>query len=94
MPNTLAQLQAINSKVTTRTISILDMVQRSWGAEFLAPDHAAYTFGWGRQFDSTDRGLTGLYGVEVSPPLEAENPYPDMDATLETSQGDDLLYKD
>lgn len=48
--------------VTTRTFSLLDMVQREWGSEFKAPDHRIYEFGNGsRSFDSTDIGATGIY---------------------------------
>ena len=47
--------------VTTRSFSLLDMVQREWGGEFKAPDHRIYNFSGGRSFDSTDMGTTGIY---------------------------------
>lgn len=48
--------------VTTRSFSLLDMVQREWGSEYRAPDHRIYSFGMGvRHFDSTDIGTTGIY---------------------------------
>lgn len=48
-------------KVTTSTFNLLDMVTRSWGSEFRAPDHRVYEFSNGRGFDSTDLGTTGIY---------------------------------
>lgn len=65
-------------KVTTRDISWLDLAERAWGSEFRAPDHRIYQF-TGRNYDSTDRGLTGLYGVvgDNSIILDGER-YPDM----------------
>lgn len=48
--------------VTTRQFSLLEMVSRSWGSEFQAPDHGIYQFANGqRRFDSTDMGITGIY---------------------------------
>ena len=44
----------LGSPVTTRTISMLDMVTRAWGSEFNAPDHNIYQFSNNRGFDSTD----------------------------------------
>ena len=68
---------------------------RAWGAEFHAPDHGIYRFSGGREFDSTDKGLTGLYGVDVPPPFEFDElHYPDMDTSLQRSDADDLLYLD
>lgn len=51
----------LGSPVTTRTINWRDVVVRSWGGEFNAPDHNTYVFSNGRGFDSTDRQNTGLY---------------------------------
>ena len=47
--------------VSTRQFSLLEMVERSWGSEFRAPDHGIYQFSNGRRFDSTDMGSTGIY---------------------------------
>ena len=60
--NTLADLQSINTKVTTRTTSWLDMAQRAWGGAFKAPDPGIYEFSNGRKFDSTDQSNEGIYG--------------------------------
>ena len=59
----LATLNTINTKVTTRTTSWLDLAQRAWGGEFKAPDHGIYEFSNGRKFDSTDQSDEGLYGT-------------------------------
>lgn len=53
---------SLGRQVTTRTFSLLEMVERAWGSEFRAPDHRIYQFGNGqRNFDSTDIGTTGIY---------------------------------
>ena len=57
----MSNLNNLGNKVATRTISWLDMVQRSWGSEFSAPDHDVYQFSQGHRFDSTDMGNTGIY---------------------------------
>lgn len=54
-------LKNLGHKVVTQKRSWEEMVRRSWGAEFSAPDHGTYEFSNGRQFDSTDRGNTGFY---------------------------------
>jgi hypothetical protein len=59
----LATLNMINSKVTTRTTSWLDLATRAWGAEFRAPDPGIYEFSNGRKFDSTDQSYEGIYGT-------------------------------
>ena len=51
----------LGSQVTTSTILWADLVQKAWGGEFRAPDHNMYKFSGGRGFDSTDRGVTGIY---------------------------------
>lgn len=48
------------SKVSTRTFSLLDLVQRVWKEEWNKPEKA-YEFKNGRKFDSTDRQTTGIY---------------------------------
>lgn len=90
----IAELASINVKVTTRTTSWLDLAMRAWGSEFHAPDHGVYEFSYGRKFDSTDMGRTGIYGVEVPLPFEGDNNYPDMDFTLQASDTDDLIFTD
>lgn len=69
----------LGHKVSTRELNWLDMCMRAWGAEFNAPDHAAYEWSNGRRFDSTDRGLTGIYGIESGTYLDKDySNYPDM----------------
>lgn len=69
----------LGSKVTSRTISWMDMAIRAWGSEFNAPDHNIYRFSNGRGFDSSDRGLTGIYGVQGDNVLLISgSQYPDM----------------
>ena len=48
-------------KVTWRDYSEQQLVEDAWGTEFFAPDHGIYEFSNGRKFDSTDRGITGIY---------------------------------
>jgi hypothetical protein len=61
---------ALGRQVTSRNFSLLEMVERAWGAEWAQPDHAVYRFSGGRNFDSTDMGTTGIYrqGVTGVPP--------------------------
>ena len=61
---TLADLNSINTKVTTRTTSWLDLSMRAWGGEFKAPDHGIYRFSNGREFDSTDKSTQGIYSPD------------------------------
>lgn len=62
MPGPLPPLNpALGQPVTSREFSLLEMVERAWGAEFAAPDHGVYEFSNGRRFDSTDLGTTGIY---------------------------------
>ena len=51
----------LGKQVTTRTFSLQEMVERSWGPQFRAPDHGIYQFSNGKRFDSTDMGTTGIY---------------------------------
>ena len=55
----------LGAKVTSRAISWLDLVTRSWGSEFRAPDRGVYEFSGGRKYDSTDTNNTGLYNGGV-----------------------------
>ena len=48
-------------KVTSRSISWLDLVTRSWGTEFRAPDRRIYRFSGGNNKDSTDMTSNGFY---------------------------------
>ena len=59
---TLASLNSINTTVTTRDVSWLDMAQRAWGSDFRAPDPGIYEFSQGRKFGSTDQSNEGIYG--------------------------------
>ena len=51
----------LGAPVTWRTYNYLDMVIRSWGSEYNAPDHGVYEFSGGRKYDSTDLNATGIY---------------------------------
>lgn len=61
---------SLGPQVSSRQFSLLEMVERSWGSEFRAPDHGIYQFSNGRRFDSTDIGSTGIY---QNP---SQNPFP------------------
>ena len=66
-------------KVVTRKIDWGEMCRRAWGSEFSAPDHGVYEFSNGRKFDSTDRGLTGIYGIcGINYLMVGDGHYPDM----------------
>lgn len=65
-PLTQAQLNNLMGKVTSRDILWNNMVQRSWGEDFRAPDRGVYEFTGGRKFDSTDMGDTGIYAGGVN----------------------------
>lgn len=52
---------SLGTAPTTRQFSLMEMVERSWGSEFKAPDHGIYQFSNGKRFDSTDMGTTGFY---------------------------------
>ncbi len=65
-------------KVTTRQTDWMSLVEKAWGSEFRAPDHKIYTFG-SRSYDSTDKGTTGIYGVQGDNVLLISgSQYPDM----------------
>jgi hypothetical protein len=64
----------LGAPVSSRQFSLLEMVERSWGSEFRAPDHGIYQFSNGRRFDSTDMGTTGIY---QRPGFEAPEGYPE-----------------
>lgn len=75
----MANRNDLGPKVSTRTINWMDEVNRAWGSELHAPDRGVYEFGNRRKFDSTDQGLTGIYGVQVPEFILADgDPYPDM----------------
>lgn len=66
-------------KVTSRNVDWGEMCRRAWGSEFNAPDRGIYEFSHGRLFDSTDRGLTGIYGVSgINYLMVGDGQYPDM----------------
>ena len=91
---TQAQLNPLMGKVTTRPIVWGNLVQRSWGDEFKAPDRGIYEFNGGRRFDSTDTGNTGIYAGGAGGNSELQSTalgYPDMpDGGLLTGGGDTL----
>jgi hypothetical protein len=69
----------LGSPTTFRETSWLDLCIRAWGSEFQAPDHDVYKWSNGRGFDSTDRGITGVYGVIGDTVLLLDGTqYPDM----------------
>lgn len=72
----------LGNLVSTRDYNWLEMCQVAWGSEFYAPDHKIYLWSNGRAFDSSDKGLTGIYGVEVFDTLVVDNNYPDMRTEL------------
>jgi hypothetical protein len=75
---TQAQLNNLGSPVTSQNYSWGDIVRRAWGSEFNAPDHNTYQFS-GRNYDSTDRGLTGIYARDNNLGWLLDNAqYPDM----------------
>jgi len=79
----------LGSKVTTRTTSWLDLCMRAWGSEWNAPDHDIYVFSSGRKYDSTDKGLTGIYGVVGDDVILLDGTrYPDMRDGLFVQAGD------
>lgn len=64
---------------------------RAWGSEFNIPDHGIYVFSNGVRKDSTDKYLTGIYGVEVNEPLWADDNYPDMRSVIfQDPSGDEI----
>lgn len=66
-------------KVSTRNLDWGEMCIRAWGSEWAAPDHGAYEFSNGRKFDSTDKGVTGIYGVSgINYLMVGDGKYPDM----------------
>lgn len=82
----------LGNKVKTRVTNWLDLAMRAWGSEFHAPDHGIYEFSNGRKWDSTDKGLTGLYGVDVENVLVLDGmPYPDMRDGLFVNDGNPTL---
>ena len=87
-----SNIKNLGKPATSRDYLWDSMVRNAWGPEFNAPDHGIYEFSNGRKWDSTDKGLTGLYGVVPTLPLEFETRYPDMDATLQTSDTADNLF--
>jgi hypothetical protein len=76
----------LGRRVVTRDTNWLDLCQRAWGPEFTAPDHGIYQFSNGARKDSTDKYLTGLYGVEVLDGLMVDDDYPDMRTVLNASE--------
>ena len=75
----------LGKKVTTRDFNWLDLCMRAWGADFNAPDHDIYQMSNGRRFDSTDKYLTGVYGVPVFDVITQDNNYMDMQPGLAMS---------
>lgn len=75
-------------KVVTRTIDWTAEVHKAWGGEWGAPDHGIYEFSNGRQFDSTDRGTTGIYNPYAHVAIMVDTTlYADMPSRLLTESG-------
>jgi len=82
----------LGNKVTSREIDWGALCRRAWGSEWNAPDHGVYEFSNGRKFDSTDRGLTGIYGVTgINYLMVGDGQYPDMPSNVHMLQED--FYK-
>lgn len=65
-PPAAYNLTNLGGPVVAREYIWRDFALRAWGAEFYSPDHGAYRWSNGRQFDSTDRGTTGVYNPNLS----------------------------
>jgi len=69
----------LGGKVTTRSTSWADLCHRAWGSEWGQPDRKIYQFSGGNNKDSTDRGTTGIYGIQGDTLLLLDGTqYPDM----------------
>jgi len=87
-------LNNLGFKVTTRDVTILELAEQAWGAEFRAPDHGIYEWNNGRKFDSTDRGTSGLYNKLASGFLYLQSSQwyaPDLPAYLLQENGFKLV---
>lgn len=84
-------LPNISYKVTYREITQRDLVIRAWGEEWAEDDHDIYEWANGRSFDSTDKGINGIYGSipVVLDSIILQNFYPDAPAHL-VQQGVDV----
>jgi len=80
-------LNNLGYKVTTRNIDWGEMCRRAWGSEWAAPDHGVYEFSNGRKFDSTDKGLMGIYGISgINFLMVGDGQYPDMTSNVHMLQ--------
>lgn len=89
----------LGHRVSTRDLNWADLCHRAWGSDFFAPDPGVYEFGGGRRYASTDKGLTGLYGVENTATIEIDDPngvdrYTDMDRSIELSNSLSPIHAD
>jgi hypothetical protein len=97
---TASTVEKVRTNTSSRTTSWESMVRRSWGEEYTLPDKPVYEFTGGRQFESTDKGTTGVYGVRPTPPFEFDYDgrptHFDVDTTLMVSDQDstELLFID
>lgn len=97
---TASTVEKVRTNTSSRTTSWESMVRRSWGEEYTLPDKPVYEFTGGRQFESTDKGTTGVYGVRPTPPFEFDYDgrptHFDVDTTLMVSDqsSTELLYID
>lgn len=88
-------LPNIEYKVTFRSISWMDRVIRAWGEEWAENDHDIYEWQNDRDFDSTDKGTTGIYGKTFvsTDGIILENHYPDAPAHLLQANGFKILIQ-
>jgi hypothetical protein len=84
----------LGHRVTARNTNWLDMCTRAWGSEFYAPDHRVYEFSNGVKKDSTDKYLTGIYGVRGENYIMVADNYPDMRTALDTEGPVDILISE
>jgi len=77
-------LPNISYKVTYRVVLQRDLVIRAWGSEWAEDDHKIYEWSNGREFDSSDRGVSGIYGsgIVILDSTILENFYLDAPAHL------------
>jgi hypothetical protein len=88
----------LGHRVSSRDLNWADLCHKAWGSDFYAPDPGIYEF-TGRKYDSTDKGLTGLYGVDNTATIEIDDPhgidrYSDMDQSIEISNSLSPIHAD
>ncbi len=89
MANPPKSLPNISYKVTYREVTQRDLAIRAWGEGWAENDHDIYEWPNGRMFDSTDKGINGIYGqvMVVVDSIILQNSYPDAPAHLLQQNG-------